>query len=115
MDPEKVDTWKTPTSHNLLRGFIVSVGYLDDNVKVVRKPMDIPNHLIGDTVVFCCGPTQQRAFDEVKGRVAAHRKHCCVAMKYSTDTPPVHLIMANASVASLDAYCRVQPGSWCRL
>lgn len=35
MDPDKVDSmlnWKTPTNHDLLWGFLGSVGYLTDNI-----------------------------------------------------------------------------------
>ena len=35
MDSDKVDTvknWKTPTNHDLLHGFLGSVGYLADDV-----------------------------------------------------------------------------------
>lgn len=35
MDPDKVDqiiNWKVPINHDLLRGFIGSVGYLADDI-----------------------------------------------------------------------------------
>ena len=42
MDPDKVDlvlTWKVPKNRDLLRGFIVSVGYLADDIPNVHIPM----------------------------------------------------------------------------
>jgi transposase InsO family protein len=95
MDPEKVDgvvAWKTPTNRDLLRGFLGSVGYLADNVEGVRIPMDILNRLTGDTVAFRWGPTEQRAFDEIKARVGAHRDHHRVSMVYGDGAKPVHLV-----------------------
>lgn len=41
MDPDKVDSvlkWKVPTSKELLRGFLGSVGYLADDIAFVRIP-----------------------------------------------------------------------------
>jgi hypothetical protein len=95
MDPDKVDNvlaWKTPTNRDLLRGFLGSVGYLADNMEGVRIPMDVMNRLTGDTVAFRWGPTEQRAFDDVKRLVAAHRDSHRVAMIYGPEAPPVHLV-----------------------
>lgn len=95
MDPEKVDSvaaWKTPTNRDLLRGFIGSVGYLADNVEGVRIPLDVLNRLTGDTVAFCWGPTEQRAFELVKTLVQDHRDSHRVPMKYGPDADPVHLV-----------------------
>lgn len=44
MDPDKVVSvlaWKVPTSKELLRGFLGSVGYLADDVADVRIPMGV--------------------------------------------------------------------------
>jgi hypothetical protein len=95
MDPEKVDNvvaWKTPTNRDLLRGFIGSVGYLADNVEGVRIPMDVLNRLTGDTVAFRWGPTEERAFQQVKDLVEKHRNSHRVSMKYGPGAPPVHLV-----------------------
>ena len=55
MDSNKVDTvinWKVPTNHDLLCGFIGSVGYLANNILNVRIPMGTLSALTGDTVPF---------------------------------------------------------------
>jgi hypothetical protein len=94
-DGKKVDgivAWKTPTNRNLLRSFLSSVGYLADGVEGVRISMDVLNWLTGDTVAFCWGPTEQRAFEEVKARVATHRELHCIAMQHGKDAKPVHLV-----------------------
>ena len=62
MDPDKVDTvlnWKTPTNHDLLRGFLGSVGYLADDIPGVRIPMAVLHGLTGDAVSFHWGFTEQ--------------------------------------------------------
>lgn len=44
MDPNKVDSvlnWKVPTSKELLRGFLGSVGYLADDIATVRIPTSV--------------------------------------------------------------------------
>jgi hypothetical protein len=95
MDPEKVDSvlaWKTPTNRDLLRGFIGSVGYLADDVEAVRIPMDVLNRLTGDTVAFRWGPTEQRAFEQVKQLVEDHRDKHRVAMKHGAGTEPVNVV-----------------------
>lgn len=95
MDPEKVDSvtaWKVPTNRDLLRGFIGSVGYLADNVEGVRIPLDVLNRITGDNAVFRWGPTEQRAFEEVKHLVQAHRDSHRIAMVHGPDAAPVHLV-----------------------
>lgn len=55
MDPDKVDSilnWKVPTSKELLRGFLGSVGYLADDVATVRIPMGILTSLTGSDSSF---------------------------------------------------------------
>ena len=55
MDSNKVDTvinWKVPMNHDLLCGFIGSVGYLADDIPNVQIPMGTLSALIGDTVPF---------------------------------------------------------------
>lgn len=73
MDPDKVDNvlaWKVPTNHDLLRGFLGSVGFLADDLACVHIPMGVLSTLTGDTVPFWWGFTQQHAFEEVKSIVA---------------------------------------------
>ena len=56
MDPTKVDSvlnWKVPMNHDLLRGFIGSVGYLVDDIPNIRIPMRVLSAITGDTVPFC--------------------------------------------------------------
>lgn len=55
MDPNKVDSvvnWKTLTSRDLLRGFLGSIGYLADDLAIVRIHMGIFHGLTGDSVPF---------------------------------------------------------------
>ena len=78
MDPYKVNSvfnWKTPTNRILLCGFLGSMGYLGDDIPNVRIPMGVLHALTGDTVPFCWGFTEQRAFDDVKALVQATRDH----------------------------------------
>lgn len=95
MDSTKVDSvinWKVPTNCDLLRGFIGSVGYLADDVPGVRIPMGILSALTGDTVPFCWGFTEQRAFEDVKKIVQDARDHCRVPLDYSEGAPPVWMV-----------------------
>lgn len=55
MDPDKVDSvinWIVPTSKELLRGFLESVGYLADNVHDVRIPMGVLTELTSSDHCF---------------------------------------------------------------
>ena len=55
MDPDKVDSianWKTPTSKELLRGFLGSVGYVADDIATVRILMGILSSLTGSEATF---------------------------------------------------------------
>jgi hypothetical protein len=95
MDPDKVDSvlnWKVPTSRNLLRGFLGSVGYLADNLAEVRIPMAVLHGLTGDTVPFRWDHTHQRAFEDVKSIVAHGRDHRCVPLRYGPEEEPVYLV-----------------------
>ena len=78
MDPYKVDSilhWKTPTNHDLLCGFLGSVGYLADDIPNVRIPMGVLHKLTVDTVPFRWGFTEQCAFEDVKVLVQAACNH----------------------------------------
>jgi hypothetical protein len=95
LDPLKVDkvaAWKVPTNRDLLRGFLGAVGYLADGCQGIRIPMDVLNRLTGDTVVFRWGPTEQRAFDQIKEIVNTHRNVHRIAMRYGQDAAPVHMV-----------------------
>ena len=86
MDPYKVDcvlNWKTPTNRDLLCGFLGSMGYLGDDIPNVRIPMGIIHGLIGDTVPFRWGFTEQRAFEDVKTLVQVARNHHRVPLDYA--------------------------------
>ncbi|THG94498.1 hypothetical protein EW026_g6987 [Hermanssonia centrifuga] len=75
MDPDKVDSvlhWKPPTNKQLLQAFLGSVGYLADDVGLVRIPMGVLTELVGPDRIFQWTHTHQRAFDEVKRGSAAH-------------------------------------------
>ncbi|TFY69679.1 hypothetical protein EVJ58_g270 [Rhodofomes roseus] len=95
MDPEKVDsilTWKIPTNKELLRGFLGSVGYLADDIATIRIPMGILTSLIGSDSSFKWDHTHQRAFDEVKQLVQAHREHHRMPLDYSHGADPIWLV-----------------------
>lgn len=95
MDPSKVDSvlaWKAPTSKELLRGFLGSVGYLADDIAMVRIPMGILTALTGSEASFKWDYTHQRAFDEIKRLVHAHRTHHRVPLEYSSGAPPIWLV-----------------------
>ena len=72
MDPSKVDkvvNWKTPATKELLQGFLVSVGFLADDIAGIQVPMGVLHSLTSSTVPFRWTETHQRAFDEVKDHV----------------------------------------------
>jgi hypothetical protein len=55
MDPDKVDAilkWKSPTNHDLLCGFLGSVGFLADDIAEVQVPMGHLHAITGDNVPF---------------------------------------------------------------
>lgn len=95
MDPHKVDSvsnWKVPTSKELLRGFLGSVGYLADDIATVRIPMGILTALTSGDVSFKWEFTHQRAFDEIKHLVQQHRDHHRVPLNYSENAEPIWLV-----------------------
>ncbi|PIL26323.1 hypothetical protein GSI_12079 [Ganoderma sinense ZZ0214-1] len=95
MDPDKVDNvlnWKVPTNRELLRGFLGSVGYLADDIATVRIPMGVLSSLTGTEISFRWEYTYQRAFDEIKKLLHAHREHHRVPLDYSEDAPRIWLV-----------------------
>ncbi|PSR74038.1 hypothetical protein PHLCEN_2v10177, partial [Hermanssonia centrifuga] len=95
MDPDKVDSvlhWKPPTSKSLLQAFLGSVGYLADDIGLIRIPMGVLTELTGPDKVFQWDHTQQRAFDEVKRLVHSHREHHRVPLDYTSEAAPIWLI-----------------------
>ncbi|KAJ3476428.1 hypothetical protein NLI96_g11162 [Meripilus lineatus] len=89
MDPDKVDSvlnWKVPTSKELLRGFLGSVGYLADDIAMVRIPMGVLTPLTGSTSSFYWEFTHQHAFNEIKKLVHEHWEHHRVPLDYSPGT-----------------------------
>ncbi|PIL30265.1 hypothetical protein GSI_07443 [Ganoderma sinense ZZ0214-1] len=95
MDPEKVDnvlSRKVPTNRELLRGFLGSVGYLADDIATVRIPMGILSSLTGSETSFKWEFTHQRAFDEIKKLLHAHREHHRVPLDYSKDAARIWLV-----------------------
>ncbi|KAJ8473319.1 hypothetical protein ONZ51_g7961 [Trametes cubensis] len=95
MDPNKVDSvlnWKVPTSRELVRGFLGSVGYLADDIATIRIPMGVLSSLTGSEVSFRWGHTEQRAFEEIKHLVHAHRTHHRVPLDYAPDAPSIWLV-----------------------
>ncbi|KAG8942401.1 hypothetical protein FRC04_003767 [Tulasnella sp. 424] len=75
IDPHKVDSiaaWKTPTSKDLLAGFIGTVGFMAGGCNGIRIPMPVLTPLTR-VKVWSWGPTEQRAFDDVKQIVQEHR------------------------------------------
>jgi hypothetical protein len=68
MNHDKVDSilnWKTPTSKELVQGFLGLVGFLADNIAQVRIPMGVLHTLTGANVIFHWHATHQRAFDQI--------------------------------------------------
>jgi hypothetical protein len=106
MDPAKVDSvlsWKTPTNRDLLRGFLGSLGYLAEDLGMVRIPMGVLHGVTGDTVPFRWEFTHQRAFEESKEIVQAHRDHHRVPLEYGEGAPPIWMITdgCNSGIAGV--------------
>ncbi|KAF8695684.1 hypothetical protein RHS03_07957, partial [Rhizoctonia solani] len=94
MDPDKVDSiekWKTPTNKDLLMSFIGAVGYLAPNCPGIRIPMGMLSKRTTQTPWYW-GPSDQRAFQEVKDIVSKWRAHHRVALNYSPDADPIYLV-----------------------
>jgi hypothetical protein len=100
MDPDKVDSvvnWKTPTNRELLRGFLGSIGYLADDLAVVRIHMGILHGLTGDTVPFRWSFTHQRAFEDCKRIADEGRNHYRKPLNYKKGAPRVWLVTDSCS------------------
>lgn len=95
MDPDKVDSvvnWKVPTSKELLQGFLGLVGYLANDIAMVRIPMGILTAITGSESQFRWDHLHQRAFDEVKKLTQAYQEHHRKPLDYSPTAPRIWLI-----------------------
>ncbi|CEL56461.1 hypothetical protein RSOLAG1IB_11933 [Rhizoctonia solani AG-1 IB] len=95
MDPHKVHSikkWKTPTTKEQVASYIGALGYLAPNCKGIRQPMAILSKCASGTGQFCWEGTQEQAFKETKQIVVKHRDTHWVALDYTTNAAPVHLI-----------------------
>jgi len=95
MDPAKVDSvinWKTPTSKELLQGFLGSVGFLADDIEGVRIPMGLLHGLCGGTVPFRWSETHQRAFEQIKEFTHSAREKHRMPLDYSDTAPPINMV-----------------------
>ncbi|GBE85305.1 Retrovirus-related Pol polyprotein from transposon 17.6 [Sparassis crispa] len=113
MDPDKVDlvlTWKAPTTKELVRGFLGSVGYLADDIATIRIPMGILSSLTASDASFKWDYTHQRAFDKIKHLLSRHRVHSRMPLDYSPSAAPIWLVTdgSHGGVAGVVA----QGNSW---
>lgn len=95
MDPDKVDgliNWKTPTSRELLCGFLGMVSYLADDIDRIQVPMGILHAITGDTVPFCWDFTLQRAFEDVKTQAILCKTHHRRPLEYGPDKPQINVV-----------------------
>lgn len=104
MDSDKVDSvvnWKVPTNHDLLHGFLGSIGYLADDVPGVQVPMGILMALTGDTVPFCWTYLEQRVFEDVKNLIHLTCDHYWVPLIYSKDALMICMVMDGCATGIL--------------
>jgi len=109
MDPHKVDkvlNWKMPTNKELLAGFIGSVGYLAPDCHGIRIPMGDLTPLTGATKSWNWGPTQQRAFELVKGLVHQYREQHRVAPDYSPGASWLNLVIDGCVTGASGTYAK---------
>jgi hypothetical protein len=109
MDPDKVDcvvNWKTPTNRDLLRGFLGSVGYLADDLALVRIPMGVLHGLTGDSVPFRWSYTHQRAFEDCKNITNGGRDHRRKPLNYDKSAPRIWLITDGCSTGIAGVVCQ---------
>ncbi|OJA13244.1 hypothetical protein AZE42_10318 [Rhizopogon vesiculosus] len=97
LDPHKVNkiiSWKTPTSKELLMQFIGSVGYLAAGCEGVRVDMQHLSKVAAKFTRWEWTPTDQCAFDLVKACVQAHhdvRRRALDLMSALNGSLPVNL------------------------
>lgn len=94
MDPAKVDkvtSWKTPVNKEQLSSFIGAVGFLAPGCEGIRIPMGTLSAVAAPQSRWTWGPTQQRAFDDVRHRVQLWRDEHRIAPDYSPGAPPINL------------------------
>lgn len=109
MDPDKVDAvvnWKTPTNRDLLRGFLGSVGYLADDLALVRIPMGVLHGLTGDTVPFRWDYTHERAFEDVKRITSEGRGQHRVPLEYGKGSPEIFMITDGCGTGVAGVVCQ---------
>jgi hypothetical protein len=109
MDPYKVDAivnWKTPTNKDLLASFVGAVGYLADNCYAIRIAMGILTPITGAKAVWKWGPTEQRAFDEIKDTVHKWRNHHRVAVDYRKGAPTINLVTDACNTGASGYVCQ---------
>lgn len=87
----------------MLRGFLGSLGYLADDMAIVRIPMGVLHGITGDTVPFRWEFTHQRAFEDTKQIVHAHRDHHRVPLRYDPGAPQIWMITdgCNSGIAGV--------------
>jgi hypothetical protein len=91
MDLHKVDSianWKTPTNASLVAGFTGTVQYIAKNCYDIAKPLAVLSKLQGKRE-WKWGPTEQRAFDDVKRIVTEWKSNHRVTIDRSKDAPPI--------------------------
>lgn len=91
MDPHKVDriaNWKVPTNASLVAGFTGMVQYLARDCHNIAEPLGVLSRLQGNKP-WKWGPTEQRAFEEVKRIVSAWRNNSRVALDRSPKADPI--------------------------
>ena len=106
MDPHKVDSvqnWKVPTNKSLLSSFLGAVGYLAPDCAGIRIPMGVLAPLTSASKPWNWMETHQRAFEQVKEIVHAHRDNRRVALDYSEGAPVINLV-TDASLTGASGY-----------
>src|SRR6202034_1336421 len=117
MDPDKVDkiaNWKTPTSGDALSAFLGAVGFLAPDCKDIRIPMQVLSKLTGKRP-WRWGPTEHRAFEEVKTTVQRWREHHRTTLSYAPEAPPIMLVCDASLTGGSGIVCQGQDLSSARV
>lgn len=105
LDPHKVDSiaqWKTPTNKSLLSSFLGAVGFVARGCKGIRVPMGALTPLVGTKSTWRWGPTEERAFQEVKTIVEDHREVYTRPIDDGPNAPPLN-VTTDASLTGAGA------------